>query len=398
MTHRLICLIVCDSWGVGNAPDAADHGDGRANTLAHVAEAVGGLDIPNLEALGLGAITPIQGVEPVSTDRTAHGALIEVSAGKDSTTGHWELAGLRLDRPFPTYPSGFPADVIERFESSIGRKILGNVAASGTKILEELGEEHMRTGRPIVYTSADSVFQVAAHVGVVDLQMLYDWCSNARGILTAPHAVGRVIARPFDGEPGAFRRRPERRDFALEPPGPTLLDACAGSDIRVSTVGKIADLFSQRGVSDPVYATSDEDGVDRVIERLRAPAGGLVFANLVDFDSKYGHRNDPVGYAAAIRSFDARIPSLIEASGDGYLFITGDHGCDPTLPGTDHTREMTPILVHGGASSSYGGRDLGVTEGFGSVGSTIAELLDLSFRSATGASFAPVLEGHQVSP
>ncbi|HXY73618.1 MAG TPA: phosphopentomutase, partial [Actinomycetota bacterium] len=342
-----VLVLVCDSFGVGAAPDAAAYGDVGANTLGHVAEAVGGLDAPNLAALGLGAVTRMKGLVPHGDPGTAHGRATERSAGKDSTTGHWEIAGLIVEHPFPTYPRGFPPEVIGPFEQRIGRKVLGNVPASGTEIIAELGEEHVRSGRPIVYTSADSVFQVACHVGVVPLDQLYDWCRCARAILDGPNRVGRVIARPFDGPPGAYVRRPERRDFSVAPPAPTLLDVCQTAGVAVYGVGKIVDLYGGRGLTEYRYSSSNENGVDLSIEYLQRPGPCLVMANLVDFDSKYGHRNDAPGYAAAVEALDRRIPALVEAAtggdGTGLFFLTGDHGCDPTnLPSTDHTREYTP--------------------------------------------------------
>src|SRR5438552_8076296 len=343
-----VLLVVCDSFGVGAAPDAAHYGDAGANTLGHVAEAVDGLRAPHLAALGLGALTPMKGLVPHGDPGTGHGRLTERSAGKDSTTGHWEMAGVVLEHPFPTYPDGFPDEVIAPFEAAIGRAVLGNVAASGTEIIRDLGDEHVRTGKPIVYTSADSVFQVACHVDVVPLEQLWEWCRIARGILDGPHRVGRVIARPFAGAPGSFHRTPDRRDFSVPPPGPTVLDFAQKAGVSVYGVGKIRDIFDGQGLTDFRYSRSNDDGVDITIDYLRRPGQSLVFTNLVDFDSKYGHRNDPVGYARCVEAFDRRLPELLEAVGDGLLFITGDHGCDPTsTPSTDHTREHTPVLVSG---------------------------------------------------
>jgi phosphopentomutase len=387
-----VLLLVCDSFGVGGAPDADAYGDAGSDTVGHVASAVGALTAPNLGRLGLGALTPVRGVPPEPGPGTAHGALTERSAGKDTTTGHWEICGQVLERPFPTYPDGFPADVIEPFERAIGRPVLGNVAASGTEIIERLGEEHLRTGRPIVYTSADSVFQIATHVRVVPLEQLYEWSRIARGILVGPHEVGRVIARPFDGEPGGFVRRPERRDFAVPPPGPTLLDFVSGAGIPVLAVGKIVDIFSGQGITESVYSDSNDHGVDLTLAYLRRPGRKLVFTNLVDFDSKYGHRNDPVGYAHCIEALDLRLPELIEAVGEGgLLFLTGDHGCDPTIvPSTDHTRERTPALVSGLPRHSAP-VDLGVRPAFGDLGATVAEVLGVRTDGLAGESFAAAL-------
>jgi phosphopentomutase len=383
-----VLVLVCDSFGVGDAPDADAYGDTGSNTLANCARAVGGLDAPNLGALGLGLLTPIEGVEPRAEPGTAHGRLTEASAGKDTTTGHWEMMGIVLQRPFPLYPHGFPREVIGPFEERIGREVLGNVPASGTEIIAELGEEHLRTGRPIVYTSGDSVFQIATHTRVVPLETLYGWCRVARSILTGPHNVGRVIARPFEGEPGAFVRRPERRDFSVEPPAPTVLDRLVGAGVAVLGVGKIQDIFAGRGMSEATYSDSNDDGLDKTLDYLRREGPALVFANLVDFDSKYGHRNDPSGYARAIEALDGRIPELIDALGGGVLFLTGDHGCDPTTPPTDHSRERTPLLA---AGLPGGPVDLGTRSTFADIGATAGELLGVALHGLPGASVAPLL-------
>ncbi len=383
-----VLVVVCDSWGVGDAPDAAAYGDEGADTLAHTADAVGGLTAPNLEALGLGTLTRIRGVAATASAGTAAGRATERSAGKDTTTGHWEMMGIRLDRPFPVYPNGFPPEVIEPFEAAIGRTILGNVPASGTEIIAELGEEHLRTGRPIVYTSGDSVFQVACHRRIVPLATLYEWCRVARRLLSGGHEVGRVIARPFEGEPGAFVRSPERRDFSVPPPGPTVLDHAVGAGVTVYAVGKIQDIFSGQGITEGRYSDTNDHGVDLTLEYLRRPGPALVFANLVDFDSKYGHRNDAAGYAAAIEAFDRRLPDLIAALGGGVLLITGDHGCDPTTPSTDHTRERTPLLA---AGLEGGPHEIGTRDGFGDLGATAADLLGVDLEGLLGTSFAPEL-------
>jgi phosphopentomutase len=380
-----VCVLVCDSWGVGDAPDADAYGDAGSDTLANTARAVGGLEAPNLGALGLGFLTAIEGVEPRAEPGAAYGRATEVSAGKDTTTGHWEMMGIRLERPFPLYPHGFPPEVIEPFEQAIGRRVLGNVPASGTEIIERLGEEHLRTGRPIVYTSGDSVFQVATHVDVVPLEQLYEWCRTARGLLTGEHAVGRVIARPFDGAPGAFVRRPERRDLSVPAPGPTVLDRLAGAGVRVAAIGKIQDIFDRRGITTAMYSDSNDHGLDLTIELLADPGPSFVFTNLVDFDSKYGHRNDPKGYAAAIGSLDRRLPEVIDAVGDGVLLLTGDHGCDPTTASTDHSRERTPLLAAGLRGGPY---DVGTRATFGDLGQTVADLLGVEAPGLIGTSFA----------
>jgi phosphopentomutase len=380
-----VCVLVCDSWGVGDAPDADVYGDPGSNTLGNTSRAVGGLRVPNLEALGIGLLTSIEGVEPRAEAGTAHGRATEVSAGKDTTTGHWEMMGIRLDRPFPLYPDGFPPEIIRPFEEAIGRDVLGNVPASGTEIIERLGEEHLRTGRPIVYTSGDSVFQVATHVDVVPLDQLYGWCRVARGVLTGDHAVGRVIARPFEGVPGAFVRRPERRDLSLPPPGPTVLDRLTDAGIPVVGIGKIQDIFDRHGITEGVYSDSNDHGLDLTIDRLARPGPAFVFTNLVDYDSKYGHRNDPRGYAAAVESLDGRLPDVIDALGDGVVLMTGDHGCDPTTVSTDHSRERTPLLV---AGLSGGPFDLGTRTTFGDLGHTVGDLLGVEVSGLVGRSFA----------
>ncbi len=378
-----VLILVCDSFGVGDAPDAGAYGDAGSDTLGNTASAVGGIRAPNLGGLGLGMLTTIEGVEPAARPGTAHGRLTERSPGKDTTTGHWEMAGIVLSEPFPLYPNGFPPEIIEPFERQIGREVLGNVPASGTEIIARLGEEHLKTGNPIVYTSADSVFQIATHVNLVPLPTLYEWCRAARRLLTEPHNVGRVIARPFDGEPGAFVRRPERRDFSVPPPGPTLLDRCVEQGVAVYGVGKIQDIFAQQGLTEARYSDSNDHGVDLTLDYLRRPGPALVFSNLVDFDSKYGHRNDPRGYAHAIEALDVRIPELVEALGGGVLFLTGDHGCDPTTPSTDHSRERTPMLVAGLDGGPY---DVGARDTYADLGATVAELLGIAW-SLEGSSF-----------
>ena len=384
-----VCLVVCDSWGIGDAPDAAAYGDTGSNTLGNVACAVGGIRAPNLAALGLGSLTAIDGVAPGAAEAgTGFGRATEVSAGKDTTTGHWEMMGIRLDQPFPLYPRGFPPEVIASFEEGIGRKILGNRPASGTQILEELGPEHMATGRPIVYTSGDSVFQIACHEQVVPLATLYEWCRVARRLLRAPHEVGRVIARPFIGEPGGFVRSAGRRDFSVPPPGPTALDRLVEAGVPVYAVGKIQDIFCGQGITEARYSDSNDHGVDLTLDYLRRPGPAFVFTNLVDFDSKYGHRNDPAGYAAAVEAFDQRLPELLPGLGEGVLFITGDHGCDPTTAPTDHSRERTPILA---AGLPAGPVDIGTRPTFADLGCTIADLLGADTVGLMGTSFASAL-------
>jgi phosphopentomutase len=384
-----VLVVVCDSWGVGDAPDAAAYGDEGSDTLANTAEAVGGIAAPHLEALGLGMLTTIRGVRATAGPRSAYGRATERSAGKDTTTGHWEMMGIRLDEPFPLYPDGFPPEVIDPFERDIGREVLGNRPASGTEIIAELGEEHLRTGRPIVYTSGDSVFQIATHKEVVHLATLYEWSRVARRLLMGPHAVGRVIARPFDGEPGAFVRSPERRDFSLPPPGPTVLDRLQDAGVPVLGVGKIQDIFSGQGITEGRYSDSNDHGVDLTLEYLARPGPAFVFTNLVDFDSKYGHRNDPPGYAACVEAFDRRVPDLLGALDGGVMLVTGDHGCDPTTTSTtDHSRERTPLLVAGLDGEA---RDLGTRASFADLGQTVAGLLGADASGLEGESFLDLL-------
>jgi phosphopentomutase len=383
--------VVLDSVGIGAAPDAAAFGDEGSATLPHVAEAVGGLRLPNLARCGLGHLGAIQGVAPVDAPAGAYGSMVERSAGKDTTTGHWEIAGVLLPDAFPTFPDGFPPEVIEAFEAAIGVRCIGNVAASGTEIIARLGEEHVATGRPIVYTSADSVFQIAAHVDVVPLERLYEMCVLARRLLQGRFRVGRVIARPFRGRPGSFERTPDRHDFSVEPPGDTILDLIAAAGLEVRGVGKIADIFAGRGVTSSRPTRSNDEGIDGVVEELGDIERGLVFANLVDFDSSYGHRNDPSGYAAALEAFDERLPDLIAVLGpEDVLVVTADHGNDPTTPSTDHSRERVPLLVMG--SSVAAGRDVGERPTFADCGATVADLLGVA-PPAHGASFAPELLG-----
>lgn len=381
-----VLVVVCDSWGVGGAPDAAEYGDEGSNTLGNTARAVGGLDVPALEGLGLGLLTEIEGVAPRAEAHTAHGWAVERSAGKDTTTGHWEMMGIRLDQPFPVYPKGFPPEIVEPFERAIGRPVLGNQPASGTEIIAALGEQHLATGSPIVYTSGDSVFQIACHKRVVPLEQLYEWCRVARGLLVEPHRVGRVIARPFEGEPGAFVRSPERRDLSVPPPGPTVLDALESAGVAVYGVGKIGDIFDRQGISEAVYSGSNDHGIDLTLGYLQRASPAFVFTNLVDFDSKYGHRNDPAGYARAVEAFDRRLPELVAALDGGVLMITGDHGCDPTTPSTDHSRERTPLLA-AGLPGSTEPREIGVREGFGDLGASVAALLEVEVEGFEGSSF-----------
>jgi phosphopentomutase len=367
LTISRVILIVLDSVGAGELPDAASYGDEGSNTLGNIADAVG-LHVPALRSLGLARVARIG--EPSPPPAGAFGR-------KDSVTGHWEIAGVVLDRPFPTFPNGFPTEVIEEFERRIGRPSLGNTVASGTVIIDELGPEHVRTGAPIVYTSADSVFQIAAHESVIPLDDLYRMCESAFEIVGRGMGVGRVIARPFVGEPGTFRRTSNRRDFALDPVQPTLLDHVNAAGLPVIAVGKIDDLFAGRGITRAIHTTSDEHGMDALEAELAATPHGLIAANLVDFDTQYGHRNDPAGYAANLERFDARLARLLpKLEPHDLLVITADHGNDPTTPSTDHSREHVPVLLSGAAVRA--GVDIGTRPTFADLGQTLADVLGVA--------------------
>ena len=368
-------VIVLDSVGIGEAPDAAAFGDAGSHTLGNMARVVGGLKVPHLEAMGLANIAILEGVLPQAKPTAAYGKMMEVSAGKDTSTGHWELMGIWLDRPFPLYPHGFPPEVMERFEAEIGRGTLGNYPASGTVIIDELGKEHLRTGKPIVYTSGDSVFQIAAHEELIPIDELYKICRIAREILRGEHEVSRVIARPFIGRPGHFERTPNRRDFSVLPPEPTVLDSLKEAGLMVYAVGKIEDIFAGQGITGAIHTRVNMDGVDKTLAAMRERRErGLIFTNLVDFDAKFGHRNNPEGYAKALVEFDRRIPELTAAlNDDDVLVITADHGNDPTTPSTDHSREYVPILVTGAPIRA--GVNLGVRQTFADLGATLASAL-----------------------
>lgn len=371
-----VVIIVFDSAGIGALPDAAAYGDVGSNTIVHTAEAVGGLHLPALERLGLGRIAPIRGVAAVPDPSGAFGKLVECSPGKDSTTGHWELMGVILTRPFPTYPQGFPRAIMDPFERAIGTRTLGNVPASGTEIIKELGPEHERTGDPIVYTSADSVFQIAAHEDVIPPSRLYEMCLAARAILQGEHAVSRVIARPFVGRAGSYTRTDRRRDFSLPPVGRTVLDAAVEGRYDVVGIGKIPDLFAGRSITRGVHTHDDLDGMASTVKTMDETARGIIFTNLVDLDTKYGHRNDPNGYARDLEAIDARLPEVLQRlSPDDLLIITADHGNDPTTSSTDHSREHAPLLIAG--PKIRGGVDLGTRSTFADVGSTVADALGI---------------------
>ena len=328
-----VILITLDGCGIGDMPDAAEYGDIGSNTIANTARALGGLDIPNLQLMGLGNLADIPGVLPNPDPTASFGVMLEKSKGKDTIIGHWEIAGIITERPFPLYPHGFPAEIIQDFEKAIGRQILGNYPASGTEIIKQLAREHMRTGRPIVYTSADSVFQIAAHEEVVPVETLYEMCLKAREILTGEHNVARVIARPFVGEPGSFRRTANRRDFAVKPPRPTILDSLIKHGFPVIGIGKIGDIFAYQGISQSIHTESDLDGIERTIEVIKIAKSGLIFTNLVDFDALYGHRNDPQGFARNLRQFDDHLPAIQAAMrDDDLLTVSYTHLTLPTTP------------------------------------------------------------------
>ena len=369
---RRVFVIVIDSVGVGELPDAAAYGDEGSNTLGHIAERHL-LRIPCLNALGISCILPLAGQVPPASPGAAYGRMAERSPGKDSVTGHWELMGIVLDRAFPTFPHGFPVDAIREYERRIDRTTIGNTVASGTQIIDELGPEHMRTGRPIVYTSADSVFQIAAHEDVIPVPELYRICEIAYQMFGAGMGVARVIARPFVGQPGSFTRTSHRHDYALPPFEPTLLDRLTAKGVPVIAIGKIRDLFAGQGIGEAVRTTSDSDGMDAVDRAIASAPDGLIFANLVDFDTQYGHRNDVAGYAANLERFDVRLGALLpRLRADDLLILTADHGNDPTTASTDHAREFVPLLAHGARVA--GGVDLGTRETFADLGQTLAEL------------------------
>ena len=379
---RRIVLVVLDSAGIGEMPDAADYGDAGADTIGHTLESRR-VRIPNLQQLGLANIRPLA-VPSVITPAGIFGKAATLSKGKDTTTGHWEMSGIITSNPFPTYLHGFPARVIEKFEAAIGRRVLGNKPASGTEIIKELGEEHVNTGSPIVYTSADSVFQIAAHEDVVPLKQLYEWCEIAREQLTGEDQVARVIARPFVGSPGNFRRTEARQDYAIDPPERMLLDVVKENGLPVAAIGKIGSIFCHRGTTEELKAGNNEASVDQTIMALRHTDSGLIFTNLVDFDMLYGHRNDVEGYAGALERFDERLPEIQAAMrDDDLLILSADHGCDPADVSTDHTREYVPILAWGrGAKADV---NLGTRNSLADIGQTVAE--NFGLRLQAGRSF-----------
>ena len=378
-------IIVLDSVGMGELPDAHKYGDKGSNTIANIAANIKDFSLPNLQQLGLGNIENMKGIKAVNNPKGCYGRMAEKSAGKDTTTGHWELSGIILEKPFPVYPKGFPIEIIEAFENAINTKVIGNVAASGTEIIKTLGDEHVKTGYPIVYTSADSVFQIAAHEDVISIEKLYEMCSKAREILKGEHAVGRVIARPFTGNSGEYKRTERRKDFSLEPVGKTILDYAKDKGFEVRAVGKIEDIFSNRGITHAVHTHNNSEGVDKTLEYLNENFEGILFTNLVDFDMLYGHRNDAQGYAKALVEFDRRLPEIIKVLKDeDILFITADHGCDPTTESTDHSREYVPLLVYGkGLKQNI---NLGTRSSFSDIATTIAHYLEIT-GDLSGESF-----------
>jgi len=380
---RRAVVIVLDGVGIGAAPDAAAYGDVGSDTLGNLARAVGGLQLPNLATAGLGRIKTLVGVEAAAHPRGAWGTMLPRSAGKDSTTGHWEIAGVVLERPFPTYPRGFPLEVIAEFSRRTARAVIGNIAGSGTAVLDAFGPEHERTGAWIVYTSADSVFQIAAHESVVPVAELYAACETARAMLVPPHDLSRVIARPFTGRAGAYTRTAHRRDFSIAPPGETLLDALAAARIPRIGVGKVDDLFAGRAMS-ARHTAGNAEGLEAIAEGLRTMESGFLFANLVDFDQLWGHRNDVMGFHEGLRAFDRALPALERLlREDDLLFLTADHGNDPTTPSTDHSRERVPLLALGRRVRAGA---IGERSTFADLGATVAEWLGVPFRGA-GTSF-----------
>lgn len=366
-------IIVLDAVGIGELPDADKYGDKGSNTLMHVKNAVPELNLKNMCQLGLGLIDGENIYEKTENPKGLYGKMAEHSAGKDTTTGHWELSGIWLDKPFPTYPTGFPKEIIDEFENKIGTKTLGNYAASGTVIIQDLGNEHIKTGYPIVYTSADSVFQIAAHEDIVPVEKLYKYCEIAREMLQGENGVGRVIARPFTGSEGNFTRTERRKDFSLAPITPTLLDYVSDFGLTVSAVGKIEDIFCNKGITQSVHTHTNSEGIEQTIEYIKTAPDGLIFTNLVDTDMLYGHRNNVKGFAEALQYFDDKLPEIINSmSNEDILFITADHGCDPTTPSTDHSREYVFLLGYG---KNIKPKNIGIRKTYADLAKTIANYL-----------------------
>ncbi len=392
MSFARVVWIVLDSVGIGEMPDAAQYGDTGSDTLGNIAhyfrQRQRKLALPNLCRWGLANIRPFEGLTAAEHPIASYGRCALQSPGKDTTTGHWEMAGIHLEKPLPLFPHGFPRELIQRFEDEIGRSTLGNKAASGTEIIAELGEQHMETGSPIVYTSADSVFQIAAHEDVIPLFELYKICEQARSMLKGPYEVGRVIARPFEGEPGHFTRTPNRRDYATPPPKGMLLDQLSKAGVEVSSVGKIFDVFLGRGIRDHAKTKSNADGMAKTLAQMSIQPAGLIWTNLVDFDQNFGHRNNVEGYAKALEEVDAWLPTFEASLGETDLAIlTADHGCDPTTPSTDHSREYVPLLVYGKCAKAV---DLGTRATLSDIGQTIAE--NFNTKIGQGTTFLPQIQ------
>jgi len=393
LAQRVI-LLVMDSVGIGEMPDSHEYGDQGSNTLYNIAKAVGGLYVPNLQKLGIGNIIDLPSMTPALNPLAAFGKMAEKSKGKDTTIGHWELSGLIMEEGFPTFPHGFPEAFIRSFQERIGREVLGNIVASGTEIIERLGPEHVKTGKPIVYTSADSVFQIAAHEEIIPLPELMRICKIAREMLNGDLNVSRVIARPFVGQPGSFQRTPNRHDFSVVPPAKTVLDHIVEAGQKVLAVGKINDIFAGRGISEYVPTVGNTDGIKKTLAYIERADAGLIFTNLVDFDMVYGHRNNVQGYAQALEELDSQIPFILESlKNEDMLIITADHGCDPTTTSTDHSREYVPLLVYG--SHLRQGVNLGTRSTFADVAATIAEYLAVK-PLAQGNSFYAQVKGDKV--
>ncbi|AJA47997.1 phosphopentomutase [Clostridium pasteurianum DSM 525 = ATCC 6013] len=380
-----VILVVLDSVGIGEMSDSKLYGDDGSNTLGNIGKSIGGLKLPNMEKLGLGNINSIEGVKRIHDPIGNFGKCAELSNGKDTVTGHWEISGVVLKKPLKTYPEGFPIEIIREFQNKIGRKILGNKVASGTEIIKELGEEHVKTGYPIIYTSADSVFQIAAHEEVIPLSKLYDMCKIARNMFTGENLVGRIIARPFLGIKGNYTRTSNRRDFALDPFDKTMLDYIEEDKLSVMAVGKIEDIFNGKGITEAVHIKNNNEGIDKTIEYMKSEKNGLIFTNLVDFDMLYGHRNDIKGYADALMKFDKRLPEIMEVmKKEDVLIITADHGCDPTTRSTDHSREYIPLLVYG--KSIKNSVNIGMRQCFCDIGKTVLDILKID-NNLYGKSF-----------
>ncbi|HBO84139.1 MAG: phosphopentomutase [Deltaproteobacteria bacterium GWC2_42_11] len=379
-----IIIIVLDSLGIGELPDAEYYGDKGSNTLGNIVKTIRWFSIPNLESLGIGNIKGVEGLKRTSSPLASYGRMMAASKGKDTATGHWEIAGIILDKPFPTYPHGFSEEIMKRFKTETGMDYIGNIAASGTEIIQKFGEEHIKTKKLIVYTSADSVFQIAAHEAVIPGERLYEVCKITRRILD-DYGVCRVIARPFEGSAGSFKRTAQRKDFSIAPTGETVLDKLKAIGLPVIGIGKIGDIYGHRGLTGEIHIRDNMDGIDKTIDAIKHTDRGLLFTNLVDFDMLYGHRNDAEGYAKSLMEFDARLPGITALFKDSdMLIITADHGCDPTTPSTDHSREYVPLLVYG--KGLKGGIDMGTRETFADVGQTIANVFGLQ-EMQNGESF-----------